>query len=54
MIELRWVQVPHTTTEPPVLQFRQLSEPVRTSDAGYIRIWSDWETVPLHIEEKKP
>ena len=44
--ELRWVQVPHTTTKPAVLQYRRVED---TEDGrGHA---TGWENVPVVVLE---
>lgn len=51
MLELRWLQVPETTTKPPTLQYR-IHQPV-VDIGGHLcpGDWTDWKDVPTVVGE---
>ena len=52
MIELRWVQVPETTTQPPKLQWRMRSPGFVMGGRVYPGEWGEWQDVPTAIIPK--
>lgn len=50
--ELRWLQVPHTTTKPPRLQIRHKQEFGPANALGRACKYSEWVDVPLVILEE--
>jgi hypothetical protein len=54
MFELRWTVPTGTTTNPPVLQWRQVIGTTVMGNRVYER-WSAWTTVPtVVVNDKKP